>query len=128
MSQLEEKVEETKQNVQTLQQEKEDLMKKLPKEIALPTLNWSKVFGKTNVSSIQSWPSETELRAMTKKTLNSLKFTKVEWYAGAYLHGIRFTLSDGSVSPQIGKSALNNSFEFPQNRPIKIIRVRTYDN
>jgi len=38
---------------------------------------------------------------------------------------IRFTLNDGSVSHQIGTNyANNNSFEFPQNRPIKTIKVR----
>ena len=68
-----------------------------------------------------------ELRAKSKATLNQLKFTKVEWNVANLIYSIRFTLSDGQVSPQIGTRALKNSFEFPQNRPIKTIKVRVQE-
>ena len=76
---LEGRVEETKQNVQLLQQEKEDLMKKFSKGIAVDKLlNKSGVFGGTGYG-IQCWPSVGELSAKSKETLNQLRFTKVEW-------------------------------------------------
>ena len=58
--------------------------------------------------------------------MSKLKFKKVEWWAkNDAINSIRFTLSDGSVSEQIGTHyAVNESFEFSADRPIKNIRVR----
>jgi len=69
---------EVQQNVRSLQQEKEHFMS-LSKDNAIASVNKSEVYGNTNVSSIECWPSVNELRAKSKETLNQLKFTKVEW-------------------------------------------------
>ena len=74
----------------------------LSKEVAIASLNKSGLYGNTNSSSIQCWPSDHELSAKSEETLNELKFTKVEWNVTYGINNIRFTLSDGSVSPQIG--------------------------
>jgi len=59
--------------------------------------------------------------------LSKLKFKEVEWWSRNTNNvlSIRFTLSDGSVSEQIGTYyPVTKSFEFPADRPIKTIRVR----
>ena len=128
---LEQSVREKAQRIEAVEfqvQEKQDFKKKFSKEIAIDSLNTSAVFGLNYLSSVQCWPIVDDLQAKSKEILNQLKFIRVESCVGNTIRSIRFTLSDGSVSPQIGTESFNNSFEFPQNRPIKTIKVRALDD
>jgi len=100
------------------------------KEQALASVKKSGVFGDSTSSwlpAIQCWPTVEELRAKSEETLKQLRIKKVEWFAyvGGAIVSIRFTLSDNTVSEQIGTDKdLTNSFEFPEDRPIRKIKVR----
>jgi len=98
------------------------------KERALASLKKSQVYGRTTgkVSAIQCCPSEAELRSKNAEKLSKLRLQTLEWCAedNTIIFSIRFTLSDGTVSPQIGATKVNKSFEFPKDRPIITIKIR----
>jgi len=77
------------------------------KEQALASVKKSEVYELTNpnqgASEIQCWPTVEELRAKSEETLRQLRIKKVEWcLADCIIPSIRFTLSDNTVSEQIG--------------------------
>ena len=85
------------------------------------------------------WPTKEWLRGQDQKTLEKLRFKKVEWttniggpYGGqsGFLVALKFTLSDGSVSEQIGtRGALQRSYKFSDNEIVRSIKMaRGYDN
>ena len=97
------------------------------KEQALASIRKSKVYGWTQASAIQCWPSVAELRTKSEETLSKLRIKKLEWWTtiNESICSIRLTLNDGTVSPQIGtRYCVNKSFDFPQEKPITTIRVR----
>lgn len=61
---------------------------------------------------------------VTKKQrdLKNLRLTRLEWCVGTYIESIRFTMSDGQVSPKFGRKSITNCCDL--DSPItKIVAV-----
>ena len=100
--------------------------KQFDKEQVIKSIKKSEVFGEKD-KPLSCWPSQEELRAKSEQTLQQLRIAKIEWHVTKRnaIESLRFTLSDGSVSQQLGKQCnLTKSFEFPKERPIKRIRMK----
>ena len=70
-----------------------------------------------------------DLKAKSEDALQKLKLKKIEWAMDCdTVFSMRFTLSDGSVSPHIGKTVdVNESFDFPEDKSIRSVKVRHSD-
>jgi len=71
-----------------------------------------------------------DIQAKNDAVLRTLRLKKVEWHIlpGFYsnIRTFRITLSDGTTSPKFGKNVdLIESFVFPEDRPVRSVRVRT---
>ena len=86
------------------------------------------MYGETTASAIQCWPSEAELCAKSEETLSKLRLKKVEWYISGAIVSIKFTLSDGTSKLIGSELAVDQSFDFPDDRPINAIKVRAGSN
>ena len=97
------------------------------KEKAIASIRKTEVHGEKD-RQITCWPSVDELKAKNDQTLKSLRITKVEWFSKDdwnAIRNLRFTLSDGQISKQFGAQVqMENSFEFPEGRPVRSIRMR----
>ena len=71
------------------------------------------------------WPEPSDLEAKSDRTVRNLRLKKVEWtICKDIIFNFRLTLSDGSVSHQAGDmSDLTEAAEFPDERPIRSVRV-----
>jgi len=59
-----------------------------------------------------------------------LRLKKVEWRLSDYsnyIFSFRITLSDGSRSLEVGNQAVNQSYEFPYNTPIRKVEFKYYN-
>jgi len=107
----------------------------------LASLKQSPLFGNQDEDGVNgelnsSWPLLNNLQAKNNFDLKNLRLKKIEWGCfkqGAitlgHVQGVRITLSDGTASQTFGNvNSLNESFDFPKDRPIRSVRVRHFDN
>jgi len=74
------------------------------------------------------WPMKTDLEVKNDYVLKNLRLKKIEWRDdGRYIHDFRMTLSDGSTSKEEGIDNVNQSYEFPDNRPIRKVEFKYYE-
>jgi len=66
-------------------------------EEVIESIRKSEVWGRTNESPVECWPSEVELRAKSEEALQTLRLQKIEWLMdeSREIASLRFTLSDG---------------------------------
>jgi len=100
------------------------------KELSVVFMKKSEVYGGTRPDyDIEYYPTEEELCAKSEETLRQLRIKKVEWNSyNDFILSIRFTLSDDTVLEQSGYEDVEDSFEFPEDRPIQTIKVRAIDD
>ena len=76
-------------------------------------------FGGKFSQAIEAFPTDNFFQGMRKDGFNNLRLTKLDWYVGTYIETLRFTMSDGTVSPKFGGKSFNATCEF--DTPVKRI-------
>ena len=81
--------------------------------------------GRTGHAVVQ-WPSEEFLKQQKRTVLDKVYVTKLEWGIGReYIESMRFTMSNGEVSPKFGVKAITDFCFF--DSPIRKVTMHTVD-
>jgi len=87
-----------------------------------------------NAEEFSSWPLLKDLKSKNNLDLKNLRLKKIEWgfrdNDDQQVSCVRITLSDGTASQKLGvaNTELDESFNFPKDRPIRSVRVRHCDD
>ena len=66
------------------------------------------IVGGKDTHEVKLWPDETFFKDKTREQLKPFRVSRIDWSTGKYLDSVRFTMSNGDVSPKFGSKAFNN--------------------
>ena len=90
-----------------------DLLLKSNKEDTTPAIvRYSSFFGGKDNQDVGSFPHKDLFAGKLKKEFKNYRLTRLEWCVDTYVESLRFTMSDGVVSPKFGNSAFTHSCDF----------------
>lgn len=90
-----------------------DLFMKNNKEDMTPAIvRYSTFFGGKDNQDVGSFPHKNQFEGRLKKEFKNFHLSRLEWSVGTYIESLRFTMSDGTISPKFGNKAFTHSCDF----------------
>ena len=100
-----------------------ELFMKNNKDIAGVTIRNSEFFGGKFTHAIETFPADDFFAGKVKSEVESFGLARLDWSVDTYIDSIRFTMTDGTVSPKFGNKAFTSGCDL--TAPVKSI-VATY--
>ena len=75
-------------------------------------LRYTPFYGGKQGMDVGVFPHKNFFENKLKKEFKDFWLARLEWSVGTYVESLRFTMSDGTVSPKFGGKAYTNSCEF----------------
>ena len=100
-----------------------DLFMKNNKDIAGVTIRNSPFFGGKFTHAIETFPADEFFAGKLKSEVENFGLARLDWSVDTYIESIRFTMTDGTVSPKFGNKAFTSGCDL--TAPVKKI-VATY--
>ena len=76
------------------------------------TLRFTDFMGGRNHQDIGTFPHKDHFEGKLKKEFNNFWLSRLEWSVDTYVDSLRFTMSDGTVSPKFGNRAFTHNCDF----------------
>ena len=100
-----------------------DAFVKANRDVACVNIRNSPFFGGKFTHSIETFPVDDFFAGKLKSQFTNFGLARLDWSVDTYIESIRFTMTDGSVSPKYGNKAFTSCCDFAG--PVKKI-VATY--
>ena len=89
-------------------------------------LRSSPFFGGRQSHAVEEWPPQTFYEGKKKNSLTDYMVTRLDWGVGGFIDSIRFTMSNGDVSPKYGSKPFTDCCHFDSR--ITKIKASCKDN
>ena len=103
-----------------------ELFMKSNKGISSITIRNSEFFGGKFTHAIETFPADEFFAGKMKSEVVSFGLARLDWSVDTYIDSIRFTMTDGTVSPKFGNKAFTSCCDFsaPVNKIVATYRER----